>query len=150
MKPLLLGRALSERKDGPTSLIFSRQNLPFMVREETNADDIARGAYILEEASAGKEQTEVVLLATGSEVALAAEVRKILTAENVQARLVSMPSTTVFDRQDEAYKTDVLGDGFNRSYRSCFHRTLVEIRQRQRYCNRTRSIRRVSTCQGSV
>ena len=100
-----------ERKDGPTSLIFSRQNLPFMVREETNADDIAKGAYILEEASAGKEQTEVVLLATGSEVALAAEVRKILTAENVQARLVSMPSTTVFDRQDEAYKTDVLGDG---------------------------------------
>ncbi|WP_435808114.1 transketolase, partial [Turicimonas muris] len=57
-----------ERKDGPTSLIFSRQNLPFMVREETNADDIAKGAYILEEASAGKEQTEVVLLATGSEV----------------------------------------------------------------------------------
>ena len=70
-----------ERKDGPTSLIFSRQNLPFMVREETNADDIAKGAYILEEASAGKEQTEVVLLATGSEVALAAEVRKILTAD---------------------------------------------------------------------
>ena len=50
-------------------------------------------------------------MATGSEVALAAEVRKILTAENIQARLVSMPSTTVFDRQDEAYKTDILGNG---------------------------------------
>ncbi len=109
VETIVAWEAAIEREDGPSSLIFSRQSLPFMEREETNADEIAKGGYILEEAPAGKGAAEVVLLATGSEVSLAAEARKILTAENVQCRLVSMPSTTVFDRQSDSYKEEVLG-----------------------------------------
>lgn len=109
VETIVAWEAAIEREDGPSSLIFSRQSLPFMEREETNADEIAKGGYILEEAPAGKGTAEVVLLATGSEVSLAAEARKILTAENVQCRLVSMPSTTVFDRQSDSYKEEVLG-----------------------------------------
>ncbi len=99
-----------ERKDGPSTLIFSRQNLPFVDRGDINADDIEKGGYVMLEAPAGKEAADVTLVATGSEVSLAAEAWKQLAALNVQARVVSMPSTNVFDRQDAAYKAEVLGD----------------------------------------
>ncbi|MCD8340284.1 MAG: transketolase [Burkholderiales bacterium] len=99
-----------ERKDGPSSLIFSRQNLPYVYREEINADDIAKGGYVLQEAPEGPDTAQVTLLATGSEVPLAAEARKLLIAENIKARLVSMPSTTVFDRQPHSYRRSVLRD----------------------------------------
>lgn len=100
-----------ERKDGPTSLILSRQNLPFVEREEYNADEMAQGGYIMLEAPEGAASVQVTLLASGSEVALAAEARKQLLAMNIQTRLVSMPSTTVFDRQPQEYKDFVLGAG---------------------------------------
>ncbi len=99
-----------ERADGPSSLIFTRQALPFVSREEIDADAIAKGGYVIQEAPEGAEKAQVTLLASGSEVALAAEARKILIAENIQARVVSMPSTTVFDRQDYEYKRLVLGN----------------------------------------
>lgn len=99
-----------ERKDGPSTLIFSRQNLPFVDRDDINADDIEKGGYVMLEAPAGKEAADVTLVATGSEVSLAAEAWKQLAALNIQARVVSMPSTNVFDRQDAAYKAEVLGD----------------------------------------
>lgn len=99
-----------ERKDGPSTLIFSRQNLPFVDRGDINADDIEKGGYVMLEAPAGKEAADVTLVATGSEVSLAAEAWKQLAALNIQARVVSMPSTNVFDRQDAAYKAEVLGD----------------------------------------
>lgn len=99
-----------ERHDGPSSLIFSRQALPFVERGDINADDIEKGGYVMLEAPAGEGMQDVTLVATGSEVALASEVRKQLVALNIQARLVSMPSTNVFDRQDETYRSKVLGD----------------------------------------
>ena len=99
------------RQDGPSSLIFSRQNLPFVERDEINVDDMEKGGYIMLEAPNGPSSVEVTLVATGSEVALAAEVRKQLLAMNIQTRLVSMPSTTVFDRQDKEYRDFVLGEG---------------------------------------
>lgn len=100
-----------EREDGPSSLIFSRQTLPFVNQEEVSGDNMAKGGYIMQEAPNGAASLEVTLVASGSEVALAAEARKILTAMNIQCRLVSMPSTTVFDRQDEQYRDQVLGEG---------------------------------------
>ena len=99
------------RQDGPSSLIFSRQNLPFVERDEINVDDMEKGGYIMLEAPNGPSSVEVTLVATGSEVALAAEARKQLLAMNIQTRLVSMPSTTVFDRQDKEYRDFVLGEG---------------------------------------
>lgn len=100
-----------ERKDGPSSLIFTRQNLPFVERSEVNVDDMDRGGYIMLEAPEGPASVEVTLVASGSEVSLAAEARKQLLAMNIQTRLVSMPSTSVFDRQDLAYRDAVLGEG---------------------------------------
>ena len=100
-----------ERTDGPSSLIFSRQALPFIDRSEIEVDDIEKGGYVLLEAPNGPASVEVTLLATGSEVALAAEARKQLLAMNIQTRLVSMPSTTVFDRQPKEYRDFVLGEG---------------------------------------
>lgn len=93
------------RQHGPSSLIFSRQNLPFITRDEQQIADIVRGAYILRDPAT---QADAVLIATGSEVALAMAAAQELLTHNIQARVVSMPSTTVFDRQDSAYKTHVL------------------------------------------
>lgn len=99
------------REDGPTSLVFSRQNLPFVERDEINVDDMEKGGYVMLEAPGGAPAVEVTLVATGSEVALAAEARKQLLAMNIQTRLVSMPSSTVFDRQSKEYRDFVLGEG---------------------------------------
>ena len=94
-----------ERKDGPTSLIFSRQNLAQQERTETQVADIAKGAYILKDCE-GKP--ELILIATGSEVELAVEAAAQLTAEGKKVRVVSMPSTDAFDKQDAAYREAVL------------------------------------------
>jgi transketolase len=104
--------AAVERKDGPSSLIFSRQNLAFQKRDAAQIANIRKGAYILAEAAGGKPQA--VIIATGSEVDLAMKSQAILAAEGINVRVVSMPSTNVFDKQDQAYKDSVLPKGIKR------------------------------------
>ena len=96
-----------EKLDGPTSLILSRQNLAFMQRDAATIANIAKGGYVLKDAANAK----VVLIATGSEVELAVKAQEALVAEGIAARVVSMPCTSAFDRQDDAYKTSVLPKG---------------------------------------
>jgi transketolase len=93
------------RKDGPSSLLFSRQNLPFLARSESVLNSIAKGGYVLADAAGAK----VTLIATGSEIEIAMNTQKALAEKGVAARVVSMPSTNVFDRQSAAYKAEVLG-----------------------------------------
>ena len=94
-----------ERKDGPTSLIFSRQHLTQQDRTAEQVANIVKGGYILKDC-AGKP--ELILIATGSEVGIAAEAYAELTAAGRQVRLVSMPATDLFDKQDAAYRESVL------------------------------------------
>ncbi|MGB1298331.1 MAG: transketolase [Psychrobium sp.] len=94
-----------ERTDGPTSLIFSRQNLPGQARDEQQLKDAARGGYTLVDCDG---QPQLILIATGSEVALAVESAAKLAEDGVKVRVVSMPATDVFDAQDVAYKESVL------------------------------------------
>nr|WP_024965782.1 transketolase [Pantoea sp. IMH] len=94
-----------ERHDGPTALIFSRQNLAQQDRNAEQLANVARGAYILKDCDG---QPEVILIATGSEVELAVGAYEQLTAEGRKVRVVSMPSTDAFDKQDEAYREAVL------------------------------------------
>jgi len=94
-----------ERKDGPSALIFSRQNLPFHVRDNETETAIARGGYILKNCAG---EPELILIATGSEVSLAVDAADKLAAQGRQVRVVSMPCTSVFDAQDAAYKQQVL------------------------------------------
>ncbi|CAH1747530.1 transketolase 1 [Thauera humireducens] len=101
-----------ERRDGPTSMCFSRQNLPFQARTAEQVATIRKGGYVLSEAAGGKPQA--VIIATGSEVALAIAAQKTLAEQGVAVRVVSMPSTNVFDRQDAAYKASVLPAGLPR------------------------------------
>ena len=98
------------RKHGPSTLIFSRQNLPYQERDAQQIADIARGGYVLKEAAGAK----AILIATGSEVDLAIKSAAALEALGVPVRVVSMPSTDVFDRQDGAYKNSVLTKGVPR------------------------------------
>ncbi|MGP1678775.1 MAG: transketolase [Burkholderiales bacterium] len=100
-----------ERSDGPTALVFSRQNLPFQKRDSQALARIARGAYVLADC-AGAPQA--LILATGSEVQLAMGAQVKLAAEGVRVRVVSVPSTSVFDRQDDAYRETVLPRGVPR------------------------------------
>ena len=102
--------AAVQRKDGPATLIFSRQNLPFVERSQAQVADIARGGYVLRDAPGAK----VILIATGSEIELALKAAAALEAEGTPVRVVSMPSTDVFDRQDSAYKASVLTRGIPR------------------------------------
>lgn len=94
-----------ERTDGPSALIFSRQNLPCMARSDEQLALIERGGYILKECA---DTPELILIATGSEVALAMQAAVVLTEQGRKVRVVSMPSTDVFDAQDAAYKQSVL------------------------------------------
>ena len=103
--------AAIERKDGPTCLLFSRQNVPFQQRSADQIKAIARGGYVLSEADA---TPRCVIIATGSEVQLALGAQKTLAGEGVAVRVVSMPSTHVFDRQDEAWRAAVLPRGIPR------------------------------------
>ena len=97
--------AAVERNDGPSSLVFSRQNLPF-VSADTDPAHIRKGGYVLAESGTGK--LNVVLIATGSEVELAMKAREALAQTGVGARVVSMPCCDVFDRQPPAWRNEVL------------------------------------------
>jgi transketolase len=101
-----------ERRDGPTALLLSRQNLPFQARSADQLALIERGGYVLSEAGGGSPR--VILIATGSEVGLAMESQKRLQADGIAARVVSMPSSTRFDRQEQSYRDSVLLPGVSR------------------------------------
>ena len=101
-----------ERKDGPSCLIFSRQNLAFQKRDAAQIANIRKGGYVLSEAADNK--AKAVIIATGSEVGLAMEAQKALAAEGINVRVVSMPCTNAFDKQDQAYKDSVLPKGVKR------------------------------------
>jgi transketolase len=98
-----------ERNNAPTALALSRQNLPFVPRDAAQIAAIARGGYVLAEAEGGAPRC--ILIATGSEVGLALAARKLLAAEGIPTRVVSMPSTEAFDLQDAAYRAEVLPAG---------------------------------------
>ncbi|WP_031433504.1 transketolase [Methylomarinum vadi] len=100
-----------ERKTGPTSLVLTRQGVPFLERSDDQIAAIRKGAYVISDVDG---TPDVVLIATGSEVSLALDAKEALAAEGVKARVVSMPSTHVFDRQDQAYKDSVLTPGVKR------------------------------------
>ncbi len=97
-----------ERKDGPSCLIFSRQGLPHQERTDEQIADIAKGGYILKDCDG---DPDAVIIATGSEVALAVEASNSLTAAGKKVRVVSMPSVDAFESQDDAYRAAVLGSG---------------------------------------
>ena len=105
-------RCAVERRDGPTALLLSRQALPAQRREGGAARAAERGGYVLAEAEGGAPRA--VIVATGSEVQLAMAARRLLAGEGVPVRVVSMPSTTVFDRQDAAWREAVLPPGLPR------------------------------------
>jgi transketolase len=102
--------AAVERKDGPAALVFSRQNLAFQKRAPATIDAIRRGGYVLADAPGAR----AVIIATGSEVPLATGAQAKLAEEGIPVRVVSMPSTNVFDRQDAAYRASVLPKGLPR------------------------------------
>src|SRR5690606_31699158 len=95
-------QAALERANGPTALLLTRQNVPFQAR--ASSDDIRKGGYVLSDAP----DPRAVVIATGSEVQLAVAAQKLLAEEGIAVRVVSMPSTTVFDRQPDEYKEQVL------------------------------------------
>ncbi|MDN3578451.1 transketolase [Chitinimonas viridis] len=101
-----------EQKNRPSNLVLSRQNLPFVSRDAGQIADIAKGGYVLREAEGGAAQ--LILIATGSEIELALKAQTQLATEGIRARVVSMPSTNVFDRQDAAYRASVLTRGVPR------------------------------------
>ena len=99
-------RAALERADGPTCLLLSRQNLPAQQRDEATLAMVPRGGYVLSDPAGAPPR--VLLVATGSEVAVAVAAQKALAAERIAARVVSMPCTSAFDRQDAPYRRAVL------------------------------------------
>ena len=105
-------RAGVERSDGPTCFVLTRQNLPQQPRTPAQLAAILRGGYVLSDATDGRPRA--VLVATGSEVGLATGARDALAAEGIAVRVVSMPSTSVFDRQDAAWRAAVLPPGVPR------------------------------------
>ncbi|MCK6429433.1 MAG: transketolase [Burkholderiaceae bacterium] len=113
VETLVAWEAAAQRRDGPTALLLSRQAVPFAAGER-DANDVRRGAYVLSDAPGGAGKARAVIVATGSEVPLAVEAQKQLAAEGIAVRVVSMPSTTVFDRQTVEYKTRVLPEGLPR------------------------------------
>ncbi len=103
------------RENGPSCLIFSRQNLPFQKRDDATRANIARGGYVLRDnVNPRTGLPDAVIVATGSEVGLAVGAADQLAAEGIRVRVVSVPSTTVFDKQDAAYKSTVLPAGVPR------------------------------------
>jgi transketolase len=104
--------AAVERKDGPCALVLSRQNLPFQPRDAATREAIRRGGYVL--ANAPGSAPKALIVATGSEVGLAMGAQQALAEEGIPVRVVSMPCTNVFDRQEQAYKDAVLPRGVPR------------------------------------
>ena len=97
-----------QRHDGPTALILSRQNLPFVLRDDARIAAIERGGYVVSEPEGALHR---IVIATGSEVGLALAAQKALAAEGIGVRVVSMPSTATFDRQPAEYREEVLPSG---------------------------------------
>ena len=105
-------RVAIERRSGPTALALTRQKLPVLGGEAAglaSADNLRRGAYVLAEAPGG--EPALILIASGSEVAVALEAWRQLMADGIEARLVSMPSWELFEEQDEEYRNSVLPPG---------------------------------------
>ncbi|WP_288372756.1 transketolase C-terminal domain-containing protein, partial [uncultured Marinobacter sp.] len=98
-------KAALERNDGPTAMVFSRQNLPHQQRDAEQLANVARGGYVL---SDSEGSPELILIATGSEVGLAQDTAAKLREQGKAVRVVSMPSTDVFDAQSAEYKQQVL------------------------------------------
>jgi transketolase len=98
----------------PTALLLSRQNLPYLAK--ASAEGIDKGAYVLSDPEhiGMKKKPQIVLIGSGSEVQLALDAQKLLATKNIAVRVVSMPATTVFDRQKTAYKSAVLPEGVPR------------------------------------
>ncbi|HOM16955.1 MAG TPA: transketolase [Thermoguttaceae bacterium] len=116
-------RVALQRRDGPTALVLTRQNLPVLDRAKlAPASGLARGAYILSEAAGGKP--EVLLIGTGSEVSLCLAAQEKLQADGVPARVISMPSWELFEAQPAEYRKEVLPPG-------CLARVAVEAGIRQ-------------------
>ena len=110
VESVLAWAAAIERKDGPSSLLFSRQNVQFQTRDAAAIGNIPRGGYVI----AGGVDPRAVIIATGSEVPLALGARAKLAEEGIAVRVVSMPCTAAFDRQDAAYRGEVLPRGVPR------------------------------------
>jgi transketolase len=98
------------RRNGPSSLIFSRQNCTYLHKDSQQIANISKGAYVIHDV----HQAQIVLMATGSEVGLAMEVAMRVMEKGISARVVSMPSTTRFDQQSIKYKSSVLPEGIPR------------------------------------
>ncbi|MGR8933004.1 MAG: transketolase [Gammaproteobacteria bacterium] len=101
-------KAAIERQEGPSVLVFSRQNLPHIPRTPEQIEAISRGGYILSDSDG---QPDAIIIATGSEVELALKAAAELTSKGKKIRVVSMPSTNIFDAQDAAYRESVLPSG---------------------------------------
>jgi transketolase len=97
--------AAVERKDGPSILALSRQNLPTVTQNVADTD-IAKGGYVLSECDG---EAQITFIATGSEIKLALDSQAALAGEGIASRVISMPCTNVFDRQSAEYKSSVLG-----------------------------------------
>jgi len=104
LETLVAWNSAIERRDGPSALILSRQNLPTVARNPALSIGIARGGYVLSD----QPDAIAVIVATGSEVTLALDAQTALASKGIPVRVVSMPSTTVFDRQPRAYQDSVL------------------------------------------
>lgn len=98
-------KAAIERNTGPTALVFTRQGLPQQARNQQQLIDVERGAYVLVDS---EQEAEIILIATGSEVQLATQAAEELTRQGKAVRVVSMPCTTLFDRQSKQYRDSVL------------------------------------------
>jgi transketolase len=105
VETLIAWQSAIERRTGPTCLLLSRQNLPYIPRDSYQLAGIRRGAYVLIEAG---EVPDVILIATGSELGIALTAARRLNEEGRQVRVVSMPCTDLFDRQDADYRERVL------------------------------------------
>jgi transketolase len=112
-----------QNKNKPTALLLSRQNLPYAPKADSQAapdasglDNISKGAYVLAEPNevGMKKKAQAIIIATGSEVQLALKAQELLATKNIAVRVVSMPSTTTFDKQTTAYKKAVLPAGIPR------------------------------------
>jgi transketolase len=110
VETLIAWEAAIQRRNGPTSLLLSRQSVPFL-RACSDEAAIRRGGYVFSEAAGGPGRTQAVVIATGSEVPIAVQAQKELAEQGIAVRVVSIPSTTVFDRQSEQWKSSVLPEG---------------------------------------
>ena len=102
VESMVAWQAAIERREGPTSLLFSRQGLPHQPRTAEQVAAIARGGYVL------REGGDAILIATGSEVGIAMDAAALLAERGIEARVVSMPSVDVFEAQDDGYRASVL------------------------------------------